>query len=126
IARRTKKRTENGRLRYPRKARQDLSLLVAEQAREERRLAFTQAQLRADLPGAERRHILTCHADAGPERAALDGERVEHNLTFVAHSWRPLEVDADVLVVEGRLGNARQSTRHLCAKHRGQHRNLVA
>ena len=65
-------------------------------------------------------------ADAGPERAALDDEAVEHDLPFVGHPRRHLEVDADGLVVERRLGDAREAAGRRGAEDRREHRNLVA
>ena len=60
----------------------------------------------------------------GPSALLSTDERVEHDLPFVRHARRHLEIDADVLVVERRLRHAGEPAAARGAKHGRQHRDL--
>ena len=96
---------------------QRLAFVLAQQAREQVRLAFAQAEARGHLARAEGRQGLTPPMSMLPaERAALDRD-LDDDVALVGHPRRHLEVHADGPVRERRQRLRRRAAR----RDRGEH-----
>ena len=113
-----------GRRSRPGKPLKNLAVLLAQEAREQVRLAVAEAQAGHDLARAERRQRLAGDENGRAQGAVLDLE-VENDLVLVGDPRGHREDDADGTVLErGQRVERRAADRERCERG-GRHRDLL-